>query len=415
MTEEDTLARNTRVSQSQDDDIYLRYPESDFQSVMQDVLASHSEESFCFLNEGSLRARSRFFDEHFLPEYEHRAVAYAMKANSRPRILEILIEEGMRVFDCASIGEINKVLAVSKKCSQCVDPMFNNPIKRRCNIEEALQLGVNKLTVQSRAEIEKILDCSAVNPELEIMLRLQTLNQGAGINLSEKFGADLASAKEILSFLKENYPQIIRSLAINIGSQNPDPAVFPKFAQVIRELISEYGDFATINLGGGMPVNYHEHENFDLAHYLKIVSAAVRKHLDSQLEAGSQIVIEPGRAMIAEAVDSVIPILAIEQRGGYDCVYIYDGLFTSFSDAAIHGWEYNFRAVRQDGTEVNEEKKPFILYGRTCDSGDVIKKAYLPKDISAGDFLWLRNAGAYMDVQGSTFNEFPLPKYISYN
>lgn len=397
-------------------DVDLRHEGSNLDEVIRDVLAKYPEDAFYFLNEGALRERACLFHKHFLRECRHSLVAYAMKANPRSRILEILMEEGIQTFDCASIGEIKKVLAVAEGLNKSIDPMFNHPIKRKCDIEEALLLDVDKLTVQSRTEIEKIFGCCGGDSEIEIMVRLQTLNKKAGINLSEKFGADLLSTKKMLEFLKHFSPRIKRSLAINIGSQNPDPDIFAEVAEIIDQLISAYGDFATLNLGGGMPVNYHKNESYDLVEYLKVISDAVRKYLNRQLVNGTQIVIEPGRALIAEAVDLVIPVLSVEERSETDCVYVYDGLFTSFSDAAVHGWRYNFRAVRQSGEEIVDEKKTFTLYGRTCDSGDVInKRVGLPAGISTGDFLWLRNAGAYMDSQGGTFNEFPLPKYVFYN
>jgi ornithine decarboxylase len=49
--------------------------------------------------------------------------------------------------------------------------------------------------------------------------------------------------------------------------------------------------------------------------------------------------------------------------------------------------------------------------GPTCDSIDVVlRDEELPSDLREGDFIYLRNAGAYTTAYASQFNGFPLPE-----
>ena len=54
---------------------------------------------------------------------------------------------------------------------------------------------------------------------------------------------------------------------------------------------------------------------------------------------------------------------------------------------------------------------PWHVAGPTCDSVDVIlRDEPLPSDLQEGDFIYLRNAGAYTTAYASEFNGFPLPE-----
>ena len=49
------------------------------------------------------------------------------------------------------------------------------------------------------------------------------------------------------------------------------------------------------------------------------------------------------------------------------------------------------------------------LYGRTCDSLDMIADSDNMEDLEVGDWLWFPNMGAYSSVTASEFNGFPKP------
>lgn len=393
------------------------HPKSDLDTVMDDVLSGDSEESFCFLNEGRLREQIRFLRAHFLPENEFRRISYAVKANPKTRILEILSEEGIDGFDCASAGEIRRVLEQNPKA----DVYFNNPIKPLAHIQEAFQRGVRYYTAQSREEIEKILLSSKVAPEREAMsisVRLITPNEEARINLSEKYGAGEREAREMLRTLA-SLPRVGRGISIHTGSQNGSSEMFRRGIEHMAEIARQEGGVGSLNIGGGIPVNYHPKDHYDTGEYLHAISDAVRSNIQGALVSSQasdpRIILEPGRAMIAEAVDLAIPILSSETRNGEKCLYINDGVFTSFSDAVVHRWPYYFDVIRRNSRPSIEGLEAYTVFGRTCDSGDTLGKMWLPAGLRAGDHLWVKNAGAYLDSQASHFNGFETPTYVSYN
>ena len=105
--------RNYTESLPDIDSIYITHPKNNLHLVMDEVISAEPEEAFCFFDEGKLRNKVGFLRDHFLPESpekEFRRIAYAIKANPKSRIVQILSEEGIDGFDCASPGEIDQVL-----------------------------------------------------------------------------------------------------------------------------------------------------------------------------------------------------------------------------------------------------------------------------------------------------------------
>jgi ornithine decarboxylase len=405
----------------------LVHPKADLESVMREVLSDSSEQSFCFLNEGKLRERMRFLKKYFLPENEWRKITYALKANPKSRIVQILLEEGIDGFDCASGWEAERVLDHSPK----TEVYLNNPIKPIDHVERAFGRGVRYFTAQSRGEIERILRVASqdVLPKpVSISVRLSTPNEDAEIDLSDKYGASVEDAANMLKFL-DGAPGISRGLAIHTGSQNKNPATFKKGIELMTETARKENGVSSLNVGGGIPVNYHPKDHYDMRVFLETISQSLQDNLQGALipdgKSEPKIILELGRAIVAEAVDLVIPILSAETRMGERCLYINDGVFTSFSDAVVHHWPYSFETVRRNGDSADSDLpviasaktgfEPYRVHGRTCDSGDTLGLVQLPPGLKTGDWLWVRNAGAYLDSQTTYFNGFEPPTYVSYN
>ncbi len=395
------------------------HPGKDLNHVMDDILRSGTDESYCFVNEGDLRRNVGIFRDHFLPNDPERRIIYAMKANPRERILKVLADEGVDGFDCASAGEIREVLSMGDVNPE--DIYFNNPVKRKSEVFAAYGMNVRYFTAQSRSGVNRVLEPnkSFQRDDLEVAARIETQNPAAGINLSEKYGCSPQEGLALLSRIRNS--GALPGLAINTGSQNPNPESFVAGMELMKELAILNGGVSSINLGGGVPVNYGPEDRHNVQEYLQELSKAVQRVrgdiFRSDLQTQPKIIIEPGRSLVASSVTLAIPILEIDEnrRHGKRRVFMNDGVFTSFSDSPIHGWEYNFEVFTRDGRKLPDNVIPHTLYGRTCDSGDSLGGVLLPSGMKEGDFLVVRNAGAYMDSQASGFNGFGTPHYVSYN
>lgn len=394
---------------TKDLELFTPHLDEAFQRVTDEL----PEEGFYFLNIQNLQKRVQLLQKMFLSEAEGRRIAYAVKANPQRKILEILHQAGVNSFDCASMGEIEEVLSTVDE--KKVEVLFNHPIKKERDIRNAVRMGVRHFTVQTRREIEKVLlNCESIRPdELEIVVRLDTPTQHDGINLSEKFGASTEDVRSMIRMIKALGAN--PGLSIHTGSQNTDPGIFVEGISKMMDMAREVGGVSTINIGGGLPANIHQHDRFDLEHYLGAISNAIRASIEGVFSGLPNIIIEPGRGMVAEAADALIPILSVEERRGEKVMYIDDGIFTSFSDLIIHRWKYPFRGWKKNGAPLSDSRIPYRVFGRTCDSGDALGIIDLPEDLQEGDYLHIPTAGAYLSSQSSEFNGFKPHRYAYYN
>ncbi len=392
----------------------LEHTSRELRQAVMDVLTEYPEYGFYFFNQGAFKQKISFLKEQFLPDTEAAKVAYAVKANPRTRILQLLQEYGIDTFDCASPGEIESVLRVNPNAKI----LYNNPRKLKREIKAASRMGVRHYTAHNQRGVDKILEnvipYDSESP-IEIAVRMQTLNENAEINLSTKFGTTPDEVRRIVQYLVFE-AQVIPGIAVNAGSQNKNPEIYRKIILQIAEIIKDIRELLIINLGGGFPVNYHEKDQFDLRNYFKVINQVTHEVLHSVIsDENAQIIIEPGRSVIADSVDLFVPVIERETREGRPCITIADGIFTSFSDYAIHGWKYPFRPFSIEEKTFTDNKTNFTVFGQTCDSGDKINSVELPNNIDEGDYLWVPGAGAYLDSQASQFNGFLPHRYVFYN
>lgn len=400
--------------QDKEDGIFLAHPGTELETVACDMTEVYPDESFCFLNEAKLRERAQELQKFFLPGNERGIVAYAVKANAKGKILRVLADEGIDHYDCASPEEIR----VAKSYSPHSEILYNHPVKSTSAILGASRRGIAHYTVQSHREIDKIdssVDRSSMARPLELAVRLSTPNDNAAINLSTKFGCQEKDAREMIRRIRSQI-HALPGISIHTGSQNEDPDVYVGAIKKISAIAIEEGGVHTMNVGGGLPVNYHANDTFSVRHYLDVISRALEEYSRYALRGDDpKIILEVGRIMVAECIDLMIPVLAVENRNRGRCIYINDGVYTSFSDFVVHDWPYNFLCRGKNGKKLSEKCVPFEVFGRTCDSGDSLGQIVLPENLDEGDYLWLKNAGAYMDSQGGHFNGFGMPHYIAYN
>ena len=122
-----------------------------------------------------------------------------------------------------------------------------------------------------------------------------------------------------------------------------------------------------------------------------------------------QLLIEPGRAVAADAGVLVASVVGVCWRAGRRWIYLDVGVFSGLVETIGEAIRYRLETSRSGGA-----LGPAVLAGPTCDSVDVLYEqtpVQLPLDLAEGDRVWLRAAGAYTSSCSTVgFNGFaPLP------
>jgi len=117
-----------------------------------------------------------------------------------------------------------------------------------------------------------------------------------------------------------------------------------------------------------------------------------------------QVIAEPGRYLVSDAGYFVCRVLGTAMRAGKRWMHWDAGLFGGVIETT-EGLKYKIRTDRS-GPDI-----AWNVAGPTCDSVDVVMRDEpLPSDLQEGDFIYIRNAGAYTTAYASGFNGFPLPE-----
>ncbi|MCW8914739.1 MAG: type III PLP-dependent enzyme [Magnetovibrio sp.] len=334
-------------------------------------------------------------------------IYYAVKANPAPAILECLVKLGSK-FDAASINEIQMCLDVGAKPS---DISFGNTLKKPSAIEAAYNLGVDLFVFDSEGDLDNIAKYA---PGAKVYCRLLAENGSAEWPLSRKFGCDVEMAFDLMMSVKTK-GLIPFGLSFHVGSQQPDPHqwnwAIEDAAKVFAQLKNQGVELEMLNMGGGFPVQYRGPID-PFEHFVEAIEASLLKHFgEGNIPA---LMIEPGRAIVAEAGVMVSEVVLISQKrkdAPRRWVYLDVGMFGGLAETMDEAIKYNI-TTPHDGGPVGA----VAIAGPTCDGVDILYENApyeLPLALKAGDRVIVEAAGAYTSTYASqSFNGFePLAEY----
>ena len=330
-----------------------------------------------------------------LPE---AAVHYAMKCNPDRRILRTLASAGAS-FEIASTQELGELIAVGVEPA---DVLFSNPVKVPEHVRAAYAAGVWRFAFDSDAEVDKI---AAYAPGAAVYVRLATTPAGSEVPSEGKFGVDAIEAARLM---RRAVAAGLRCYGItfHVGSQMTDPGAWSTAiadsAALIRDLLSSGLRITMLDLGGGFPARY-DHDVPDLIGYGDDIRAAVAAYLPYPVE----LVIEPGRALVAEAGVMTASVIGVARRGRRTWVHLDVGAFNGMMESLETGTQLRYPVSDSRGSP---DRMLCSLTGPTCDSQDtMLHDVPLSAGLAVGDRVFLHVAGAYTTGYASQFNGFGIP------
>ena len=342
--------------------------------------------------------RNNYFD--IVNHVSNVQVFYAVKANSHPRVIELLSNLGSN-FDVASRGEIDKLLSIGVSPERM---SFGNTIKKVEDIAYAAEVGVKYFAVDSEMEVEKI---AAHAPGSLVYGRIATSGGDSDWPLSRKFGTDIDHIISIMDYA-DKLGLDAYGVSFHVGSQNYNPEnweIAIRDSSKIFDVLRSRGiNIRMLNLGGGMPVK-HVREIPSVGTISQVINKSIENYLGSVQNL--EIFIEPGRSMVGHAGIMASQVVLRSKKGNDEWVYLDAGVFHGLAET-IEDFRYE---VLTEG-KIDDKKKNFKLAGPTCDSVDTIYESVaLPKSIGYGDIVYFINTGAYTVEYGTHFNGIE-PPYI---
>lgn len=353
------------------------------------LLTEDCNDSVHFLYLDRLRAAATQFVEGF-----RGTSMYAVKANPSDAILLEAWRAGVRAFDVASLREVEAVHSLLPAATL----YFMHPVKSRQAIRRAYALGVRAFAFDTLDELEKLRSETSGGADLQLFLRTEVQTGGAAWSLKGKFGAPQASAPALLKAAKSMGARV--GVSFHVGSQCMDPKAFRQAIEQMASVTAMAGIKPdVIDVGGGFPVPYPGMQTLPLDAYF----AEIHSALDDNGFSATELLCEPGRALVAEA-GAVAVRVELRKDGA---LYLNDGTYGALFDAGVPAWPFAVRLVRLAGDAPSNQMSDFTAFGPTCDSCDKMAGPFsLPADAREGDWIVFENLGSYGQTMQSRFNGF---------
>ncbi len=372
------------------------------------------------MDEDRIRENCRIYKNALSDCFDNFTVLYASKANSFKRIYEIMKEEEMGI-DVVSSGEIFTALRAGFPLEKAY---FHSNNKTDEDISFAMENSLGHFVVDNFDELDAIERIAAkFSKKQKILLRLtpgidthtyEAVNTG---KVDSKFGTaiETGQAEEIVLYALKLKHIDLCGFHCHIGSNVFDSDTFFRGSEIMIDFMadmrSKYNFTAKeLDLGGGYGVRYTENDPvIDIASNIKGVYERIKTKLDILDYPMPQILMEPGRSIVADAGMTLYTAGTVKEITGYKNYLSVDGGMTDNPRYALYQSPYTvFLANKMD----KENNYKCSLVGRCCESGDILQEnIYIPKP-QRGDVVAVAITGAYNYSMASNYNRIPRPPIV---
>jgi diaminopimelate decarboxylase len=346
-------------------------------------------------------------------------LCFAMKANGNLSILKLLADLGSG-FDIVSGGELEQLRRIGVGGDRIV---FSGVGKTREEIRAGLQYragarskraGILLFNVESEAELNVLLEEAARHvargqqaPGVSIRVNPDVLAGGhphiATGRHEHKFGLDWREARRL--YLLHRNSKWIRwqGISAHIGSQivtsRPFERALKRLAGFVQELRKQGIALRYLDFGGGLGVRYTNEKIPTRAAYARMVSRIVRP-------LGLQLLLEPGRTIIAPAGVLLTRVLYVKRNRGKTFVVVDAGM-NDLMRPSLYGAVHPITRTARHGSASRAQRERVDIVGPVCETGDCFLRDWELGPVQAGDVLAIWAAGAYGMSLASNYNGRP--------
>jgi ornithine decarboxylase len=364
-----------------------------------DLIAKYSKETpFFIFSKQRIKEAYQLFEKYF----PHSMIQFAMKANAEPEVLETLRDLGSG-FEVASVYELEMLKKIGVSPDKII---YGTSVKPPFHIKEFFAYDVDRFAFDSLSELEKI---ATIAPGSRVYVRVTVNDTGSVFKFSEKFGTQ---RENVVSYLMRasQLGLVPYGISFHVGSQASNPKAWAEAIEWITPSIIELQKngitIETIDIGGGFPCNKYtsSEQPLEMEEIAGYFYEAYNK-----LPYQPKIMLEPGRALVAEAGILVANVIARVERTEHVWLFLDVGVYGGLFETMVYQGSTRYRVTMLRPSYEGGEMA-FALAGPTGDSPDVItREVFLPSDISIGDKLIIHDVGAYSLVAICPFNGFPKP------
>lgn len=330
-------------------------------------------------------------------------INYAMKALSNVSILKLMRKLGAGL-DTVSIQEVKLGLHAGFAPEQII--FTPNGVSME-EIEEAASLGV-QLNIDNLSILEQF---GSKHPQIPVCIRINPHVMAGGNSkisvghIDSKFGISIHQIPHILRIV-ENTKMHINGIHMHTGSDILDIDVFLYAAEILFDTAKHFRELKFIDFGSGFKVPYKEGDiQTDIEELGEKLS---QRFLEFCKLYGRNLTLafEPGKFLVSEAGFFLVKVNVVKQTTSTVFAQIDSGF-----NHLIRSMFYGATHFIENISNPEGKKRFYSVVGYICETDTFASNRQIA-EISEGDILCFRNAGAYCYTMASNYNSRPRPAEV---
>lgn len=322
-------------------------------------------------------------------------VNYAVKALSNVSVLKFINSLGAGL-DTVSIQEVQLGIAAGCKPEDII--YTPNGVSYE-EIEEVAKLGV-QINIDNLSILELF---GTQHPNIPVCIRINPhVMAGGNTNISvghidSKFGISIHQIPHILRIV-ENTGMHINGIHMHTGSDILDIDVFLYASEILFDTAKQFKELEFIDFGSGFKVPYKEG---DIETNIEEFGEKLTKRFKTFCKNyGREITLafEPGKFLVSESGFFLAKVNAIKQTTSTVFAQIDTG-FNHLIRPMLYGSQHEIYNL----SNPNGRQRFYSVVGYICET-DTFANNRRINEISQGDVIAFRNAGAYCFTMASNYN-----------
>lgn len=332
------------------------------------------------------------------------AIYFSIKANPNPAVARLFVELGAGL-ELASSGELAFALRAGGQPARI---LAAGPGKTRADLTAFVQAGLGEIHLESRDEADALSAIAgAAGRTQPVSLRINPVAAATGgaMRMGGKptvFGFDEETMADIVAYVEALPHLALQGVHLFAGTQILDAGTlltqWRHGLAVAARLAALLGrPLASIDLGGGLGIPYHDNDGaLDLAALRAGIPDLIAAKAADPLIAQARIIIEPGRFIVGPSGLYVAGVLTAKESRGHRFVVTDGGMHHHLAASGNLGQVVKrdypvVPATRMDAVD----RAPVTVSGPLCTPLDILARAAPMPALEAGDLVAVLQSGAY--------------------